>query len=58
MKFQITITESSKLKPASYFKGDEITTRYNEELEQYYASDDDGKTWHEVSRKTAVQLGH
>ena len=58
MKFRVTINESTKLKPASYFDGKDVKVRYNEKLQKYYASNDGGMSWDEVSRDTAFELGY
>lgn len=58
MKFRVTIKESTKLKPASYFDGKDVKVRYNKKLEKFYASNDGGKSWKEVSRDTAFKLGY
>ena len=58
MKFRVTIKESTKLKPASYFDGQDVKGRYNKQLETFFAWNDGGMSWDEVSRDTAFKLGY
>lgn len=58
MKFRVKIHEAAQLKPLSYFDGKDVKARYNKELQKYYASNDGGRSWDEVSRATALKLGY
>ena len=58
MKFRVIINESTKLKPASYFDGKDVKVRYNKELEKFFASNDGGMSWDEVSKDTAFEFGY
>lgn len=58
MKFKVKIHEVTQLKQPSDFNSKDVKTRFNKELQKYYASNDDGITWDEVSLKTAIKLGY